>query len=99
MAIFFTIHVTNNKEGFIYEKSHSIDKSLYQEVSSSSSLRSPMDRSFGKGIVFCEFRLQFIWKTKLMTSESTFRMRLCECDCIKGAEVIYRNLRCFPNAT
>ena len=52
--------VTNNKEGFIYEKRHSIDKSLYQEVSSSSSLRSPIDRGFGKGIVFCEFRLQFI---------------------------------------
>ena len=52
--------VTNNKEGFIYEKRHSIDKSLYQEVSSSSSLRSPIDRDFGKGIVFCEFRLQFI---------------------------------------
>ena len=34
-----------------------------------------------------------------MTSESTFRRRLCEYDCIIGADVIYRNLRCFPNAT
>ena len=50
-----------------------IDKSLFSEVSSSSSLRSPIDICFEKPMHFLTLDL----KTKLITSESTFRRSLC----------------------
>ena len=42
--IVFINHVKNNEKAFIYEERHSIDESLFSEVSSFSSLRSPADR-------------------------------------------------------
>ena len=50
-----------------------IDKSLFSEVSSSSSLRSPIDICLDKPMRFLTLDL----KTKLITSESTFRRSLC----------------------
>ena len=59
--------VINSEETFIYEERHSIDKSLFSEVSSSSSLKSPID--------VLEKLTRF---PKLMTSENTFWSSLCE---------------------
>ena len=69
--ILFKNHVTNSEDAFIYEKRYSIDKSFFSKVSSSSSLRSPIDRCFRKGI------LDLDWKAKLTTSKSTFIRSLC----------------------
>ena len=51
-----------------------IDKSLFSEVSSSSSLRSPIDICFREANAM--HSLTFDLKTKLITSESTFRRSL-----------------------
>ena len=50
-----------------------IDKSLFSEVSSSSSLRSPIDICLQRPMRFLNLDL----KTKLITSESNFRGSLC----------------------
>ena len=64
------LKVTNSEEAFIYEKRHNIDKSLFSEVSPSSSLRIVIDRCFSKSNPFSEFRFEdqidnfyeeFIW--------------------------------------
>ena len=70
--ILFKNCVTNSKEAFIYEEIHSIDKILFSETSSSSSLRSPID-VLEKSVRFLTSNL----KTKVITSEDTFRKRLC----------------------
>ena len=57
--ILFKNHVTNSEKAFIYEERHSIDKSLSSEVSSSSSLRSPIDRCFIKANAFSDFRFEY----------------------------------------
>ena len=50
--------VTNSEEAFTYEKINNIDKSLFSEVASSSSLRSPIERCFRNAYAFFEFRLE-----------------------------------------
>ena len=50
--------VTDSEEAFIYENRLSIEKSLFSEVSSSNSLRSPVDRCFKKANVFFKFQFE-----------------------------------------
>ena len=52
-------HDSNRGEAFLYEERHSLDKGLFSEVSSSSFLRSPIDRSLKKVIAFSEFRFKY----------------------------------------
>ena len=58
-SILLKNHVTNIEEAFIYQERHSIGKSLIGELSLSSSLRSPIDRCFGKANVFSDFRFEY----------------------------------------
>ena len=67
--ILFKNHATSRVKTQLF-----IDKSLFSEVSSSSSLRSPIDICLDKPMCFLTLDL----KTKLITSESTFRRSLCE---------------------
>ena len=66
--ILFKNHATSRVKKHLF-----IDKSLFSEVSSSSSLRSPIDICLDKPMRFLTLDL----KTKLITSESTFRRSLC----------------------
>ena len=52
--------VTNSEEVFIYKERQSIDKSLFSEVSFSSSLKSPIIRCFGKANVFSDSDFSFL---------------------------------------
>ena len=65
--ILFKNHATSRVKTQLF-----IDKSLFSEVSSSSSLRSPIDICLDKPMRFLTLDL----KTKLITSESTFRRSL-----------------------
>ena len=65
--ILFKNQVTNSEEAFIYGKRHRIDKSLFNEVSSSISLGSPIDwqeklvrliNSFRKTNAFSDVRFE-----------------------------------------
>ena len=58
-SILLKNHVTNIEEAFIYQERHSIGKSLFDELSSSSSLRSPIDRCFRKANAFSDFRFEY----------------------------------------
>ena len=66
--ILFKSHATSRVKTQLF-----IDKGLFSEVSSSSFLRSPVDICSDKPMRFLTFDL----KTKLITSESTFRRSLC----------------------
>ena len=56
--ILFENHVTNSEETFIYGERHSIDKSLFSELSTSSSLRRPIGRCFRKVNAFSDLRFE-----------------------------------------
>ena len=64
-----------SEKAFIYEKRHSIGRSLFSEESSSSPLKIPVDRCSRKVNVF--FFKDFNLNTKLITSESILRRSLC----------------------
>ena len=66
--ILFKNHATSRMKKHLF-----IDKSLFSEVSSSSSLRSPIDICLEKPMRFLTLNLT----TKLITSESTFKSSLC----------------------
>ena len=51
-------HVTNSEKTFIYGERHSIDKSLFSELSTSSSLRRPIGRCFRKVSAFSDLRFE-----------------------------------------
>ena len=63
--IVFKSQVKNNKEAFIYEERHSIEKILFSEVSSFSSLRSPADRWGQTSVLTLDLRTKLI-KVKLL---------------------------------
>ena len=63
-----------SEKAFIYEKRHSIGRSLFSEESSSSPLKIPVDRCSRK---VNGFFLNFNLNTKLITSESILRRSLC----------------------
>ena len=65
-------HATNREEAFIYEERHGIGKSLFKEVSSSSSLM--YYRCFRKANAFSDFRFE---DRIQITPESTCRRSLC----------------------
>ena len=51
-------HVTNNKEAFIYEEIHSIDKSFFSNISFFSYYESPIDRCLRKANAFSDLRFE-----------------------------------------
>ena len=66
IPIFCLTTLINSEEAFSYEERHNIDKNLFSEVSSSNSLRSPVDRCFRKTIAFSDFKFDDkfynVWK-------------------------------------
>ena len=56
IPIFCLTTLIDREEAFSYEERHSIDKNLFSKVSSSNSLRSPVDRCFRKTIAFSDYK-------------------------------------------
>ena len=89
----FKNHVIDNEEAPIYEKRHNINKILFSEVSTSSSLSSPIGRCFRKVIAFSDFKFE----DKInLTSRSSFMRRLCRVVVYKALKsTVYIDLAIF----
>ena len=89
----FKNHVIDNEEAPIYDKRHNINKILFSEVSTSSSLSSPIGRCFRKVIAFSDFKFE----DKInLTSRSSFMRRLCRVVVYKALKsTVYIDLAIF----
>ena len=88
----FKDQVTDSEEAFINEKRHSIQESLFNEVSLFSSLRSPIVRCFRKTNMFSDFRFRLFHVLGIYHYRKYFHWNFMWNGSIEGAiEVESRN--------